>query len=167
MFEALSTPVWKAVADIAVSVEHVGSTAVPGLAAKAIIDMDVIVPSRAEIPGAIERLGALGYVHRGDLGIAGREAFQSPAGLPAHHLYVCAQDNDALKNHLIIRDALRHDPLAAAAYGALKKELAAKCAGNIGKYVEGKSAFLLDMLRRAGFGDTALDAIREANRAKL
>jgi GrpB-like predicted nucleotidyltransferase (UPF0157 family) len=166
MFEALSTPIWKAVADIAVSIAHVGSTAVPGLAAKPIIDLDVIVPSRAEMSDAVKRLGALGYVHRGDLGVEGREAFQSPAGLPAHHLYVCAQDNEALKNHLAIRDSLRRDPAAAMAYGALKKQLAEECAGNSGKYVEGKTAFLLEILRKSGFSDTSLDAIREANRAK-
>ena len=75
MFEVLRRPVWAGVRDVAVSVEHVGSTAVPGLAAKPIIDMDVVVVSSASIPEAIERLATLGYEHRGNLGIEDREAF--------------------------------------------------------------------------------------------
>lgn len=67
--------------------EHVGSTSVPGLAAKPIIAIDVVVPSRAEIPATVERLADLGYAHSEDLGIEDREAFESPVGLPAHHLF--------------------------------------------------------------------------------
>src|SRR5688500_13075223 len=71
-FERVKRVVREALGDVAVGIEHVGSTSVHGLAAKPIIDVDVIV--RPEDVGvAIERLGAIGYVHRGDLGIAGRE----------------------------------------------------------------------------------------------
>jgi GrpB-like predicted nucleotidyltransferase (UPF0157 family) len=56
-----------------VRVEHVGSTSVPGLAAKPILDIDVVVP-RAAVPAAVNALVGIGYVHRGDLGVAGREA---------------------------------------------------------------------------------------------
>src|SRR6516165_10752214 len=90
LFEELRVPVVAALGDLVIVVEHIGSTAVPGLAAKPIIDMDVVVPSVADIPEAIGRLATLGYVHRGDLGIAGREAFTAPAGTPRHHLYMCA-----------------------------------------------------------------------------
>ena len=82
------------------SVEHVGSTAVPGLAAKPIIDMDVVVAAPDNLSEAIERLATLGYVHRGNLGIDDREAFDSPQGLPAHHLYLCLGESAALANHL-------------------------------------------------------------------
>jgi GrpB-like predicted nucleotidyltransferase (UPF0157 family) len=84
VFDELRAPVVAALGDLAVSVEHVGSTAVPGLAAKPIIDMDAVVPSVVHVPKAIERLALLGYAHRGDLGIPGREAFTSPSGKPAH-----------------------------------------------------------------------------------
>jgi GrpB-like predicted nucleotidyltransferase (UPF0157 family) len=84
-FAALREPIWRALADIAISVEHVGSTSVPGLAAKPIIDIDAVITSSADISAAIDRLATLGYVHSGTLGIEGREAFESPAG-PAHHL---------------------------------------------------------------------------------
>ena len=77
-FETLKSWILGAVGSVAVAVEHVGSTAVPGLAAKPIIDIDVIVATPAQVPLAIERLATLGYVHRGNLGIAGREAFCEP-----------------------------------------------------------------------------------------
>ena len=53
-----------------------GSTSVPGLEAKPILDIDVVISTRDELPAVIERLSTLGYEHLGDLGIAGREAFQ-------------------------------------------------------------------------------------------
>ena len=82
----------------AVTVEHVGSTAVPGLAAKPIIDLDIVIASETDLPRVIFLLGELGYVHLGDLGIDGREAFGRPTSdIPrlgesrqwfSHHLYV-------------------------------------------------------------------------------
>ena len=111
-------------ADLATAIEHVGSTAVPGLAAKPIIDLTVVVPTHAEVAAAIERLSTLGYVHRGSLGIDGREAFDADARLPRHHLYLCARDSVALANHLTVRDYLRRHPETADEYGALKKRLA-------------------------------------------
>ena len=98
-FEELRAPVVASLGYLAVIVDHVGSTAVPGLAAKPIIDMDVVVPSVTDIPEAIERLAILGYVHRGDLGIPGREAFISPAEKPRHHLYLVAIGSEELRRH--------------------------------------------------------------------
>jgi hypothetical protein len=71
---------------LAVAIEHVGSTAVPGLAAKPIIDLDVMIADRADLPAVIEQLRPLGYLHEGDLGVPGREAFTTP---PAHHPITC------------------------------------------------------------------------------
>jgi GrpB-like predicted nucleotidyltransferase (UPF0157 family) len=165
-FATLQAPISEALRGIALSVEHVGSTSVPGLAAKPIIDMDVVVPSRAELPVAIERLASLGYVHCGDLGIEDREAFESPAHLAPHHLYVCVQGCAALRNHLAIRDHLRRNPAAAAAYGRLKKELASNYPSDIESYVAGKTDFLVDILQGTGFPDSTLRAIRAANLKK-
>src|SRR5690348_9299056 len=85
LFESLRSAVWAVVADIAISIEHVGSTAVPGLTAKPVIDMDVIVPDR-EVSAAITRLAGLGYEHQGDIGVAWREAFRRPRNSPPHNL---------------------------------------------------------------------------------
>ncbi|PSK88777.1 GrpB protein [Murinocardiopsis flavida] len=67
--------------------EHVGSTAVPRLAAKPVIDLLVVAESDAGIPRAIAALEAGGWSHQGDGGLPGRERFTSRSGLPYHHLY--------------------------------------------------------------------------------
>jgi len=164
VFEELRARAWNAVRDVAVSIEHVGSTAVPGLAAKPIIDISAIVPSSDQVFMAVDRLAAVGYVHRGDLGIEGREAFHSPDGLPAHHLYVCPRDSPALANHLAVRNYLRVHPEVAASYGELKKQLAKRFGSDIDGYIDGKTGFLLDILRDAGIQQDALAAIEAANR---
>ena len=152
LFEALRAPVVAAQGDLVIVVEHVGSTAVPALAAKPIIDMDVVVPSVADIPQAIGRLATLGYVHQGDLGIAGREAFISPAGKPGHHLYVCAVDSEELRRHRLFRDDLLTHPDDARAYGALKKAAARRFGEDRVAYTEAKTRFVEAVLRRASSG---------------
>lgn len=164
VFESLRQSVWPAIRDMASSVEHVGSTAVPGLAAKPVIDMDVIVASRDRVPEAIMRLKALGYVHQGNLGIEDREAFRSPESLPAHHLYVCLQGSAALENHLALRDFLRCNPAAATEYGRLKRELASRFPSDMDSYIAGKADYILAVLRSAGIPEPRLQAIRDANR---
>jgi GrpB-like predicted nucleotidyltransferase (UPF0157 family) len=131
---------------LAVAIEHVGSTAVPGLAAKPIIDLDVVIADRVDLPAVIERLRALGYHHEGDLGVPGREAFTTPAGAPPHHLYVCATGTPALDRHLAFRDALRADPALASTYGDLKRTLAVRLGSNRAGYTEAKSAFIEQVL---------------------
>ena len=163
VFEGLRSVVWGAVSDIAISVEHVGSTAVPGLAAKPVIDMDVVVPA-SEQATAIARLASLGYEHRGDLGIPQREAFRSPEGSPRHHLYLCPPTSPAHANHIAIRDHLRANPADAKAYGDLKKRLAREFTDDIDGYIEGKTGFLVAILRRGGFSEDAVGDIERINR---
>ncbi|HZO92729.1 MAG TPA: GrpB family protein [Candidatus Baltobacteraceae bacterium] len=136
-----------ALGDLAVGVEHVGSTAVPGLAAKPIVDVDAIVRRAEDVPEAIRALAAIGYAHLGDLGIAGREAFRAPSDLPRHHLYVCAVATPELRAHLAFRDALRADRALAERYAALKRDLAERYRDDRDAYTEGKSAFVRSVLR--------------------
>lgn len=95
-FDEIAAHVWLAVRDVAIRVDHVGSTSVPGLAAKPIIDMDIVVGSDDATALVIERLGAIGYRWRGDLGVTGRQAFSVPADpvLPSHHLYLVVESTD-------------------------------------------------------------------------
>jgi GrpB-like predicted nucleotidyltransferase (UPF0157 family) len=163
-FERLRADIWPVVCDVALAVEHVGSTAVPGLAAKPIIDLTVVVPTDAQIPAAIDRLAGLGYVHRGNLGVEGREAFDADASRPRHHLYLCPADSVALANHRAVRDYLRRHPEAARQYGELKKRLAKAFPHDIDRYVDGKTGMILEMLRTAGLPAESLAAIARANR---
>lgn len=124
VFRELATRVSAAVGDTTFAIEHVGSTAVLGLDAKPIIDLDVVLRSVDDLPTAIDRLASLGYAHEGDLGIPGREAFTTPPGLPPHHLYVCAAGSAELRRHLLFRDYLRTHPEDARAYGTFKQAAA-------------------------------------------
>jgi GrpB-like predicted nucleotidyltransferase (UPF0157 family) len=111
------------VPDVAIRIEHVGSTSVPGLAAKPIIDMTVVVGGR-DVPLTIKRLATLGYRHRGNLGIEDREAFDGRPDLPRHNLYVCPEGTIGVVNQLAVRDYLRAQSDAARHYGNLKRRLA-------------------------------------------
>lgn len=120
IFERLRRPIASAVGQLALAVEHVGSTAVPGLAAKPIIDMDVVARERSHVPELIGLLTPLGYTHVGDLGIAGREAFRSPAALPPHHLYLVVAGTKPYSDHVLFREYLRNHPDAVARYARRK-----------------------------------------------
>lgn len=148
-FERVEGYVWPAVADVAVRVDHVGSTSVPGLAAKPIIDIDVVVASDADVSTAIERLATAGYRWRGDLGIDGREAFRPPpdADLPPHHLYLVVDQSRPHLDHVLLRDLLREDPDARTAYGELKRRNAGL--GDMDAYLAGKAGLVAELLTRA------------------
>jgi GrpB-like predicted nucleotidyltransferase (UPF0157 family) len=165
-FKQLRSIILPAVGDAAIAIEHVGSTAVPGLAAKPIIDLDVVVASPAMVSVAIERLAVIGYEHHGNLGVEGREAFGNPPGSLRHHLYVCVQGGTALQNHLMLRDYLRSNPDAAAKYGQLKKQLATRFPTDIDNYIDGKTDFVLEVLQTRGLTDNQLRAIDAVNRLK-
>src|SRR5947207_8528654 len=140
-FAVLAARVQTALGNLVLRIEHIGSTAVPGLAAKPVVDLDVVV-SRADAPEVIRRLAGLGYVHEGDLGMTGREAFGCPSGETRHHLYVVAEAADELRRHVAFRDALRADPALRERYAALKRSLTAQHPLDRKAYTEGKSAFI-------------------------
>lgn len=148
-FRTLADRALTAMGDVAVGAEHIGSTAVPGLAAKPIIDLDVVLRSTADSPTAVARLAPLGYVHEGDLGIPGREAFRWPPGEPRHHLYVLPADSPELRRHLAFRDYLRNHPDAARAYGALKRAAAEQHRNDRAAYMAAKDTLIREILGRA------------------
>ena len=164
MFDRIHAYVWPAVREVALALEHVGSTSVPGLKAKPVIDACVVVPSRREIPECIASLETLGYVHKGDLGVPDREAFGRPEGLPRHHLYLSPQGCLSLKNHLGFRDYLRTHPEEARVYGELKATLARRFPTDIDSYIVGKTEFVLGVLQRIGLTEEELAEIRRINR---
>ena len=150
-FEQVRERVWPAVADVASRIEHVGSTSVPGLAAKPIIDLDVVVPTVEDVRPVIERLRSIGYRWRGDLGVTGREAFAppDPDRPPRHHLYLVVDGNRAHQDHVLLRDLLRDDPDARARYAGLKRANAVRAGGDIDVYVAAKAGLVAELLTRA------------------
>jgi len=140
-FLVLAERVQTALGERILRIEHVGSTAVPGLVAKPIIDFDVVVRP-TEVQVAIELLASLGYLHEGNLGIEGREAFRWPPAQERHHLYLCVPDSAGLRDHLLFRDHLRTHPEIAQQYAALKRSLARQHRSDRDRYQAGKSAFI-------------------------
>lgn len=131
-----------------VGIEHVGSTSVPGLAAKPIIDIDIVV-AEAEVLAAGRVLARLGFRPLGELGIPQRWAFQEPERLAGTNTYVVVAGCLSLRNHLGVRDTLRADALLRDEYGAVKRRIAA-VAGDIDAYGQGKADIIGRILQAAG-----------------
>ena len=151
-FAGIAAELRAALGDLALRIEHVGSTSVRGLSAKPVIDIDVVIRDRSLLDDVIAALGRIGYRHEGDLGIAGREAFRydGKEHLRRHHLYVCAEDSAELKRHLAFRDYLRAHPNAARAYSRVKEEGAALYPNDIDRYIAHKSPFIEAVYREIG-----------------
>ena len=145
VFVSLSDMLADALGDTALCIEHVGSTAVPGLAAKPVIDIDVVV-RRNDLSTAISKLEAVGYTHQGDQGIPDREAFKQTGEWPSHHLYVCPEDSMELARHIAFRDLLRENAKVRQAYHELKMQLAEIYRDDRVAYTEAKSEFIRDCL---------------------
>jgi GrpB-like predicted nucleotidyltransferase (UPF0157 family) len=148
-FDEIAKPVREAVADLGAAVEHIGSTSVPGLAAKPVIDIDVVVASTDDVPAAIERLGSLGYAHQGDQGIKGREAFMWPSGGQRRHLYVVVRGSQPYLDHIEFRDHLRSHPEVVSDYAALKVQLAKHHGTDRLGYTDAKAEFITGVLQAA------------------
>jgi GrpB-like predicted nucleotidyltransferase (UPF0157 family) len=142
-FEELRTRLSPCLDAGALAIEHVGSTAVPGLASKPIIDADIVTR-----PGGFDAvhaaLRALGYEHRGDQGVPEREVFKLidrglEASLPKHHLYVCEEGSPPLRSHRMYRDFLRSRPDLVEALSADKRDAAERAGQDREIYMELKA----------------------------
>ena len=119
-----------------VAIEHVGSTSIPGLAAKPIIDCDIVV-LEADVASAGSVLVALGFTSLGELGIPQRWALKEPGRLSGTNTYVTVAGCLSLRNHLAVREMLRADQALRDEYGAVKR-LAGARAANIDEYRAGE-----------------------------
>ena len=129
-------------------IHPIGSTAVPGLAAKPIIDMMAGVRDFEEARGAYEPLAEVGYVHEPHRpGIAHHFAMRAAEGRTTHGLHLTEPGGDLWRERLVFRDALRADPDLAARYEALKLALAR---GELEDYTGSKRPFVADVLARFG-----------------
>jgi GrpB-like predicted nucleotidyltransferase (UPF0157 family) len=134
-------------------IQHVGSTAVPGLDAKPIIDIAAAVVSPAVIAGCSQQLCGLGYIDRGDAGTEGGYLFVK-VRLPevrTHHLHVVAIDDPQWRNYLRFRDILRADERVRARYGQLKKNLHEQFPQDRHAYTDGKIDFIRGVLAEVSY----------------
>ena len=133
-----------------VQIHHIGSTSVPGLAAKPIIDILVSVRSLEGTDGAAEAFGEAGYEYLGEFGIPGRRYLRKGGDERTHQIHIFAEsDRENLDRHLAFRDFLRTHEKEREAYGALKKDLAERYPYDIDGYCDGKDAFVKEMEARA------------------
>jgi GrpB-like predicted nucleotidyltransferase (UPF0157 family) len=150
-FECAASAVSDALSDLSIELHHIGSTAIPGVVAKPVIDMLGVVPAVEALDARAPRLAALGYEALGEFGIPGRRYFRktAPDGVRTHQLHAFAAGSAEIQRHLDFRDYLRAFPAEAAAYAALKRRLAARCGGDMDAYSDGKTVFIRAVERRA------------------
>lgn len=132
-----------------VAVDHIGSTAIPNMAAKPIIDIDVTLTGLADVPPASRRLIEAGYEERGNRYNDDVWAFLLRGATPQLRVYLCPPQNRTHERRLAFRDYLRHHPAAAEAYAILKRQLAARFAEDGDRYTAEKSWFIQEILAKA------------------
>ncbi|AUD12842.1 MULTISPECIES: GrpB family protein [unclassified Planococcus (in: firmicutes)] len=130
-------------------VQHIGSTAVPGLAAKPVIDLLVIVSDIEAIDRFEEDFRKLGYQAKGENGLPGRRYFERGGNERTHHVHCYEQGNPEVSRHLAFRDFLKANPQIAAAYGELKMKLAKQYPLDIEQYIKGKQAMVQEIEKKA------------------
>jgi len=133
--------------DLPLRLEHIGSTAVPGLGARPVIDIAMGIPQTAKRHEYFAALRQLGYEHRGTDGVPGRDYFVR--GSPrSHHVHLVSWSSSLWNDWLLFRDQLRANPDAAREYDGLKRELSATFADEPREYSDAKGAFVRAVLRR-------------------
>jgi len=152
-FEAVAQALREAVAGTACWVEHIGSTAVPGLCAKPVLDVMLGVTRLADLQARHAALADLGYRYRPEheAQLPERRYFTRDAGpaRPRVHLHGVVRGSALWRDQLAFRDALRADAALAARYGALKRELALRHAADKAAYTEAKGPFVRAVLAAA------------------
>ena len=151
-FEEIKNEIEAEIGDLILGIEHIGSTSVEGLSAKPCIDIDVIIKDYSVFDAVAKKLGTIGYIHEGDLGIQDREAFKysNKPHLMMHHLYVCPQDSKELHRHITFRDFLRHNLEAVRKYSLVKEKAAELFPCDINKYIEYKTPCIADLYAQCG-----------------
>ncbi|WP_175987554.1 GrpB family protein [Bacillus sp. Marseille-Q1617] len=148
MFEEEAAFLKSVFGDEIVSFEHFGSTAVPGMKAKPVIDMMCIVKELAVVDSYNEQMEALGYDAAGEWGIGGRRLFRKGGENRTHHIHLYQSGNPQIERHLVFRDYLVTHPDEAARYSRFKEELAEKHESTV-DYSPAKKAFVSEMERKA------------------
>lgn len=148
LFVAAAEEIAAAVGSSILAVHHVGSTSVPGLCAKPILDILVSVPDFEAALGCVPALEAIGYEFRPNEGIRDRRYFRRPHGgdLQTHHLSLAEPTSHHHRATLAFRDALRADPSLTDEYARLKRSLAERFPRDRPAYIDGKSAFVRNVL---------------------
>lgn len=150
-FEIEAAKVQSALGSSVNALHHIGSTAIPGIYAKPVIDILADVTSLETVDEHLHDMQALGYESMGEFGISGRRFFRKndDSGMRTHHIHAFVHRSPHIGRHLVFRDYLISHPDMAQAYSELKRGLVQTCDGDIEAYMEGKDAFIKDVQRKA------------------
>ena len=142
-FELEAGLIRHALGENCLEIYHIGSTSVPGLAAKPIIDIMPVVRSLDGVDEASDALEALGYEYLGEFGIPGRRFYAKGGDNRTHHIHIfeLGNEKDTLR-HIAVRDYLSSHPDTAAEYAALKKKLAEEFPYDNDGYCDGKEEYM-------------------------
>ena len=143
-FEDEASRIAGALKSVAVAVHHIGSTAIPGIPAKPIIDILVEITDLPSLDSGSAALVSLGYESMGEFGIPRRRYFRknNAEGIRTHQIHAFEAGSDGAKRHLAFRDYMIAHPTSAHAYGELKQSLARQHPDSIEAYMDGKDAFV-------------------------
>jgi GrpB-like predicted nucleotidyltransferase (UPF0157 family) len=150
-FDVAARELAESLGDNLLAVHHIGSTAIPGIWAKPVIDLMPVVRDIARVDERVEAMQALGYESMGEYGIPGRRYFRRDGtdGLRTHNVHAFQHDLPHVARHLAFRDFMRAHPELARQYSDLKRHLAARHPLDIEAYMDGKDAFIKEMESRA------------------
>jgi GrpB-like predicted nucleotidyltransferase (UPF0157 family) len=148
-FAELGVQLRAALGDVALRIDHIGSTSVPGLAAKPVIDIQISVAGLEPVDPFRDPLVSLGYVYRANNPERTKRYFREPHGEARTHVHVRRAGSFSEQFPLLFRDYLRVDPVAAAEYAAVKRRLAADFPHDGLAYTNAKAAFVWQLIHRA------------------
>jgi GrpB-like predicted nucleotidyltransferase (UPF0157 family) len=150
-FHAEADAIRVALPEVVEDIHHIGSTAIPGIVAKPVIDILLVVTELEQLDACASALVDLGYQSMGEFGIPGRRYFRRDTadGVRTHHVHAFPVASPQIQRHLAFRDFLRAHPEEARRYGALKLDLAKRFSPDMARYTDGKTAFIRDIEERA------------------
>ena len=150
-FEAEAKQVAAALGEVVVAIHHVGSTAIPDIYAKPVIDLLVEVRDITGVDGRSSAMESLGYEVMGEYGIPGRRYFrkENREGIRTHNIHAFAAGSAEVERHLAFRDYMIAHPGDAQRYSELKRRLAGEHPQSMDGYMDGKDGFIKEMDRRA------------------
>ncbi len=141
-FDSEQSLLKQALGDTAIKIEHIGSTAVPGLPAKPVIDILIEVTGLSELDSKNSHLESLDYKVMGEHGIAGRRYYQKGGNCRSHHIHAFVTGDSHLLRHRAFRDYLIAHPDISLEYGKIKKQAALDCRNDINQYMNLKNRFI-------------------------
>src|SRR2546423_13276287 len=150
-FEAEAKHVAAALGENVVAIHHIGSTAIPNIYAKPVVDLLVEVRDIAEVDGQSSAMESLGYEVMGEYGIPRHRYFRkdNQEGIRTHHIHAFEAGSAEVERHLAFRDYMIAHPGEAQRYSELKRRPAEEHPQSMDRYVDGKDGFIKEMDRRA------------------